>query len=116
MKALTATDVVFNSKLYVCNRRYNAKRIIKQLCVVTGIDLSSSDPRKATVKFLDGIEDRIFVSVVDADVVFVDGSGEPSLLEATSKFKLAELAKRKAALDAAKEAYYELKLAIVEEQ
>ena len=115
MTVLSANDVVFNTKLYVCNRRYNAKRIIKQLCFVTGVDLNSPDPRKATVKFLDGTESKIFAQLFHGEVVFVDGSGKPSLLEATSKFKLAELEKRKAALDAAKEAYYELKLAIAEE-
>lgn len=117
MTVLTANNVVFDTKLYVCNRRYNKQRIIKQLCFVTGAMIDSSDPHKATatVKFLDGTEGRIFVSVVDNEVVFVDGSGKPSLLEATSKFKVVELAKRKNALIAAQVEYNEVYNALAED-
>lgn len=51
---------------------------------------------------------RVFANYIDADVVFVDGGGKPTLFEATSKFKLDELAKRKQALDAAQAEYDEL--------
>ena len=114
MKIMLSTQIVFKRKLYVCNRRFNSKRIIKQLCYVEQFD-GTPERMFARVRFVDGSEGKIFMGFVDGELAFVDGGGKPTLFEATSKFKLAELAKRNQALVAAQAEYDEMYNALAED-